>query len=275
MGEFLQEHKRSIAVAALGMFVFLAVHIYITGHYGDAILTGQRLLAQHKADAARYSVDAATLDAARRSREALSERVTALEKRMQRVAQKGLLLDASIADADVHYNRMVDAVRRNELERCALANIDVDARLGLPDAFPATRREVDWYLRGLDVVQQMLEKVLAINNEVLEGGIARVDRIDIAPVPKGKVTAGAAQRVAVTFVLVGHPKAVGSLREAIARPADGRALVLLSGTERSLDVPPQAGPRAPRGMDPLDLGRTQATLVLAALDLGTTALGEK
>jgi|GEM_PF-6271683 hypothetical protein len=269
MNEFLQEHKRAVAVAALGSFLFIATNLFISGHYGDAILTGQRQLAQHTADAARFSVDAARLDAARRAREALEERVSALERRMQRVPTKGMLLDATIADADVHYNRMVDAVRRNELEKCALANIDVDARLGLPDAFPATRREVDWFLRGLDVVQQLLEKVLSINAEVLEGGIARVDRIDIAPVPKGKAGANGPQRVAVTFVIVGHPKAVGALREAVARPSDGRALVLLQGTERSLDVPPQAGPRAPRGMDPLDLGRTQATLVLAALDLGS------
>jgi hypothetical protein len=269
MNEFLQEHKRAIAVAAVGIFVFLATNLFISGHYGDAILTGQRQLAQHTADAARFSVDAARLDAARRAREALEERVSALERRMQRVPTKGMLLDATIADADVHYNRMVDAVRRNELEKCALANIDVDARLGLPDAFPATRREVDWFLRGLDVVQQLLERVLSINAEVLEGGIARVDRIDIAPLPKGKAGATGPQRVAVTFVIVGHPKAVGALREAVARPSDGRALVLLQGTERSLDVPPQAGPRAPRGMDPLDLGRTQATLVLAALDLGS------
>ncbi len=270
MAEFFQEHKRTIAAAALVLVAFLVVHSLVAGHYGDVTSRARTDIRRASDDEKRFKVSADELKQVRAGREQAEQKVTALLQRLNRVQDEGFKLLPSINDADLHYNRMADTVRRNELERCAVANIHVDMSLGLPDAFPTTRREIDWYLRGLDVVKQMLGTVLAVNAEVLEGGIARVDRIEITPAPKARKDSAPAAPIArtpVTFVLVGHPLAIGAVRERLARPAVGRALALTQGTERSLDAPPGSGPKSARGMDPLDAGRTQATLVLAALEV--------
>ncbi|MSR74907.1 MAG: hypothetical protein EXS14_05500 [Planctomycetes bacterium] len=274
MAEFFQEHKRAIAAAAIAALLFLVAHSLISGHYGDVIGRARLDMRRAEDEEKRFKVTQSELEEVRQGREVASAKVLALTQRLQRVQDDGLKLLPTIADADLHYNRMADVVRRDELERCAIANIDVDMSLGLPDAFPTTRREIDWYLRGLDVVKQVLGMVLAVNAEVLEGGIARLDRIEIAPASKTRkdgAAVAAIGRIPVTFVLVGHPLAVGALRERLARPVAGRSLALLQGTERSLDMPPGSGPKSSRGMDPLDVGRTQVTLTLAALDIDAGA----
>ena len=70
-------------------------------------------------------------------------------------------LGASVTDPDLHYNSQVDRLRTGILELAAIRNIDVDQRLGLPDAFPASRGEIEHYLRGLDVIEEMMSMCVA------------------------------------------------------------------------------------------------------------------
>lgn len=274
MSEFFQEHKRTLAVGAVVAVVFLIASGLINDHYGTEIQRANTEIQRAELDSRRFRVDPQQVASVRAARDGAAQRVADLTRRLHRGEEEGFALVPSITDADLHYNRMADLVRRNELERCAVANIHTDMSLGLPDTFPTTRREIDWYLRGLDIVKQVLGMLLDINAQVLEGGIARVDRIEIDPAPKARKDNAPVPmigRVGVSFTIVGHPQAMGALRERLARPQAGRALALLQGTERSLDLPPGSGPKSTRGMDPLDLGRTQMVLKVAALsvDAGT------
>jgi hypothetical protein len=125
------------------------------------------------------------------------------------------------------------------------------------------------YLRGYDVVRQVLVLAL-LADDAMEGGIARIERIDISkPIDLRR---GQSRRqsfvetLAVEMTIVGHPRAIDlMLRPLTAKPVEGRFLAIEEARIRSLDLPPGEVRRGSGGEDPLDKDRVEVRLKLNAL----------
>jgi hypothetical protein len=280
MGDLFQEHKRFIVVLALGGLGFLVARLALGWIFEPSLLRHQSEIRRHATEIGRglpASVDLSRLRAdADRARVAFE----AQRALVHRVPSEGCTLTPEISDPDLHYSRMANDVRRREMEACAVRSIDVDPRLGLPESIPTLRKDLEWFLRGLDVVRQVLDLVVRVDTTVLEGGIARIERIEITP--PARVRGGAQEGVPpfvlrhpVSFVIVGHPRAVlGLTEELVRRPQPGRGLLVDEATIRSLDQPPGGAARARSG-DPLDRGRVELKLVVSAVDVNPEAQPEK
>ncbi len=273
MGELFQEHKRFFVTLILGALAFFVLYLVIGAFFDSSTMRARNEIRKARGDIERSLPAGVDLQKLRVQRDQADTALRELTAALHRVPAPGFQLTAEVRDPDLHYNRIADGLRRGLVEACAVRSVDVDMRLGLPDSIPTTRRDIDWYLRGLDVVQQVLESVIRIDTSVLESGIARIERIEIAGQGKAKIGGGTAApafvvKHPVSFVIVGHPRAIFSLTEEYSRPLPvGRGLVVEEATIRSLDLPPGAANRGVRAGDPLDRGRVELKLTVAAVDI--------
>lgn len=278
MNDLIQEHKRFLIALVVGALGFLLLWLITNAIFNGDIRRARLSIQKAQADKAR-AVSAQALSRVQGDARKAEAALGTLMKSVDRVPAKEFILAEGESSPDLRYNQVRERMRTEQVERCAIKNIDVDPDLGTPDAFPTTRREFDWYLRGLDVVRQVLDQVLEIDEKVQERGIARIDRIEMQPCPKARVTGPPAflEDHKVTFVIAGHPKAVYALVESLGRKRDdGRFLEIASGTVRSLDLPPGAGLKGARSADPADRERVEAKLELVAVEVNADGkLGRK
>jgi hypothetical protein len=271
-GDLWQEHRKYLTAVVAGAVGVLVVKLIIGLVYDDRIRKAGAKLERARADGARALPAGVDPAAVRRSREDLEAKFTALRASLHRKPREEMTLGAAANDPDLHYNAQIDRVRNGVLELCALRNIDVDPRLGLPEAFPTSRGDFQHYLRGLDAVEQIIAICLAAEQRV-EGGIARIERLDIEKAAKAK--AGAARGKAflstlgVDAVIIGHPRALDDVLRTFSAPdvGEGRRLIVQEASLKSLDVAPGAAARDRRGADPLDLRRAELRVRLLALDI--------
>lgn len=271
MADLWQEHRRFIVTLLAGGLVFLIAYLLIDGIYSDDIQQSQLLIARF--ERTQRMAPGGDLEEARDEQARVVEEFERLRRGMDRRPAEGFKVGPDVSEADLHFNMTVAKVRQEMLEPCALRNITVDRRLGLPDSIPGTRGQKDWYLRGLDVVYQVLALVLEADS-VLEGGIARVEDISIAGMDSRDETAGSrfVELLPVSLDIVGHPRAVDRVLRVLPQPdPNGRYLALLSGSIESLDEPPDARRRGQR--DSADAERVVAHLELSPVFINEEAAG--
>jgi hypothetical protein len=268
MNDFFQEHKRFLVIHVAGALIFLILWLIIGGMFDDDIAGNRRREQRSRAVAARSLPAGVDIETLQRTKQDQDEVRDALVGKVRRAVPKRYTL-GGVADPDQHYTNVVSRARTEMSEEFALRNIILDEGLGLPDRFPSSRSEFVWYLRGLDVVDQVLRLVLKADQDILPEGISRFDGIEILPMPKQRTirtTNAYVNHHEVSFRLVGHPTSLAYLLEEVSRSRPGEGLVLRSCRLRSLDQPPGLVRRG-RQADPLDQGRVEANLVLAAVDI--------
>jgi hypothetical protein len=276
VGDVWQEHRRFITTVGAGALILLIGHLVI-----GAVYTGkaQRL----RSDIDRYKSaqrqsglpQGADIKKIQADRERLDKDTSEL---IQSVAHKPAdkwLVGPAVADADLHYNQQIDTLKRGALDLAAIRNIDVDSKLGLPDQIPASRADFEHYLRGLSVVEALIGAALRAE-QVHEGGIVRIEKIEIARPPKARA---ASERkvpfvtsIKVDMTVVGHPKAVDFMLKTLAADTTGEGrggqyLAVEEAAIRSLDVPPGTAPKERRGADPADRRRVECKLTVLALNV--------
>ena len=269
MSDLFQAHKKYIIGFVVAILVFLVLWLIIGSLFEDSISISKRNKARYDRESRRQLPNGVNIEDVRSQAMVQQERFEALQKNLHRKPDSRFTLEG-VSDPDLHYNRLIESMELDMVEQLALRNIDVDQSLGRPASYPKQVAEFAWYLRGFDVVHQVLGHIRD-TDDIYEGAIARVAKIEVRG-PR-KTSRSVSQRQYVTlhpvdFVIVGHPRALAVLLEQIARRAeDGKSLVLLESEFRSLDEPPGVRRRGSRNKDARDLERVEAKLVIASVDL--------
>jgi hypothetical protein len=276
-GDIWQEHRRFITMVGAGGLVLFIAYLVISSIYSGK---AQRLTGEIERSRAtqRQSVLPANADIRKiqSDRDRLEKEAEALMGTVGYKPEDHWLVPATVGDPDLHYNKQIDAFRNGFLELAALRNIDVDQKLGLPEQFPASRAEVEHYLRGLAVIESVVGSAVLADN-AFEGGVARIERIEIARPPKGRTGADARKTPFITatkvdMTIVGHPKAIDQILKSFAADTSGegragRYLALEDASIKSLDLAPGAAVKERRGADPADHRRVECKLGIIALNV--------
>lgn len=277
VGDVWQEHRRFITMVGGGGLVLFIAYLIISSVYSGKVqrLTGDidRARSQQKAAVLPQNADIRKIQA---DRDRLEKETEALMTTVGYKPDDKWLVLPTVADPDLHYNKQIDAFRNGILDIATLRNIDVDQKLGLPDQFPASKAEIEHYLRGLAVVEAVVGAAVVAEN-MHEGGVARIEKIEISKPPKARV--GADQRkvpfvtaIKVDMSIVGHPKAIDLILKSFAADTsgEGRAghyLSLEEASIKSLDLAPNAPVKERRGVDPADHRRVECRLGIIALNV--------
>jgi len=288
MGDFFEENKRFLVIHFAGALVFLIAWWIVGAMFESDIARNKRARRVADREAKKQLPGGVRIKDKERERAEQRASLEALKSLLERKPAKRFTLDGQ-PDPDLWYNEVGNGIEEELVDACARRNIEVDSDLGRPGKYPATPRQFAWYLRGLEMVDQVLRLCISAHDNILEEGIARVDGITITPL--GKVRGGASARVrpyvirhGLELTIVGHPTAIAYVVEELSRASAsqggasapvsylGKAVVLADARVQSLDSAPGAsvrrrgrGPRASR--DPLDRGRVQARLKFDAIDI--------
>jgi hypothetical protein len=274
MGDIWQEHRKFIMSVVAGGLLLLVGVLLIDGTFDGRIQAARARINRAKADQKQALPAGYDLRKAVENRGTLEAGYDGLRTAVARVPAKEWRIGSDVADSDLYYNAQLERFRNGTLEACAVRNIDVDQRLGLPDAFPSQRSDQEHWMRGLDVVEQVLVIALAAERDV-EGGIARVERIEIdKPEKKGPgAKTPFVSGTKVSLSVVGHPRAVAFVVRALAQDntgseaLSGRWLAVEKAVVTSLDFPPDGSVKERKGADPNDRRRVEARFDLRALDV--------
>ncbi len=274
MGDIWQEHRKFIMSVIAGMLTVFVGALAIDGAFDSRIRLARGTIDRARSDQKQALPSGYDPRKATENRSNLESEYDKLRTAVARAPSKEWRIGPEVSDSDLYYNAQLEKFRNGTLEACAVRNIDVDQRLGLPDAFPSQRNEQEHWMRGLDVVEQILVIALAAEREV-EGGIARIERIEIEkPEKRGpgyRVPYLAGLRVQLS--VVGHPRAVAFVLRALSQDDSGnealrgRYLAVDKSTVTSLDFPPDGTVKERKGADPNDRRRVEVRLELRALDV--------
>jgi hypothetical protein len=278
VGDVWQEHRRFITmVGAGGLVVFIAWLIISSVYSGKAQRLTQDIERARRVQKDSVLPGGADIKKIQSDRDRLEKDTEALVTTVGYKPDDKWLVLPSVADPDLHYNKQIDAFRNGVLELAALRNIDVDQKLGLPETFPGSRAEIEHYLRGLAVVEAVVGSAVVAEG-VHEGGVARIEKIEISRPPKAR-TGTADQRktpfipsIKVDMTVVGHPKAIDLILKNFAADTsgEGRAghyLSLEEASVKSLDLAPGAPAKEKRGADPADHHRVECRMSILALNV--------
>jgi len=280
MGDFVQENKRFLVIQFAGAMVFLIAWLIVGALFNDDIAKNKRGTKSARRKASVALPGGVDLNAVTRSMKDQDVSLGRLRGTVERTPDVWFTLEGK-SDPDIHYNAVSDRIDEELVEQCARRNIEVDGDLGRPGKYPSTPRVFGWYLRGLEMEDQVLRLAIRAHDEVLEEGIVRIEPIEIAAPAKLR---GRSRQVnpyfvehAVDLTIVGHPKAVAFILEEIAREKtgddQGKGLVVKEARIHSLDLPPgmqaRGARRGPRRVasDPRNRGRVEARLRLASVDV--------
>lgn len=271
MSEILEQHKRFLVGAIGGALAFLIGWAIIGALFNDDIALHQRSIKRDLAKAKNAVPSGVNVSALKRSATELEEQVLALGKLIAR-DPGSFTLEGNASEPDLYYNRKVqELLGPTRLQRLALIDVTFDENLGRPEKYPNSRTAFEWNLRGLDVVDQIMQHVLGANEE-LGGGLCQVNKVEILPRPKRRRSGGARRDLLtfheVRFEVVGHPIGVSHLIEKLARrPEPGRGLVLIEARVESLDAPEGSRGRPEAGRSVADLGLVTGNFLVAAVDI--------
>ena len=270
MGDIWQEHRRFILLVVGGLLGFLLLWLIVGEVFGSDVGRYKRMISASKRN--KQSLPSGvSLNSVKKERKQLEKAFTALSSSMARQTEAGYRLPADERSPENYYGAKVDELRRGFVETCAVRNIALDGSLGLPRETPVSRRRIDWFLRGLDVVRQVLATVISVDSEI-PGGIARVQKISIKRPTKSRnqkrrVEKPFLRKRELSFEIVGEPAAVDLIIRNFARPSStGRYLAVKRERIRSLDEAP-SGVRKRRRSDPRDHSRVLLEVTVIALDI--------
>jgi hypothetical protein len=269
VSEFFSAHRKFFVSYLVGALVFLVAWLILGSLFGGTIAASRRSEARARREAAQSLPPGVNLRDVQQMAAEVTSRYETLAASLHRKPERRFTLEG-VTNPDLHYNRLVEELQMDVLEKCALRNIEVDESLGRPGTYPTTAEAFTWYLRGLDVVHQFLRMVIEAD-DLYEGGVSRIEKLEIGPPPKGR--RGAAdlpflQKHDVTIRMVAHPRSVAVLLEQISRQrTDGQGLILMEADVRSLDVPEGTRTRPGQRVDARDQEKVEARLRIASVDV--------
>lgn len=205
--EIWDEHKKFILGLGAAALVFMIANGVLGSMYYDAADDAEGRGKKLKTRLASIP-DPATgaIAKVRKQKEDLEQRLEAARKRIETVRGEDFELPASRSDADLRYNAVAQGVREEVVDVAATLDIVIDPTLGLPEFTPASRGEINGYLAGLSVVDQICR--LSIDE-----GVDAVAPIRIVPGTVTRFDRGESflEKVHVEMQLTGSADAVASV----------------------------------------------------------------
>ncbi len=230
--EFWQENKSFVLILVGGFVVFLTAWFIVTGSVEDEIRSNVAAARNHERKAKKLKLPSGALRSVEARLEELRERLDMLRKELAYAPQAGFTLEGVNKSPDVHFNEILHRMLRDVVEVAASLDIRISPDLGLHGVTPRTRKETEWYLNGLDIVNRI--GVAAIASQV-----EAVEPLTIQAYPK-KRGGRRGERpfiepVSVTFHARGGPAAIDSLLRGLQLP--GARLVVTTARISSLEKP--------------------------------------
>ncbi|MAG57289.1 MAG: hypothetical protein CMJ83_13430 [Planctomycetes bacterium] len=273
MNDMFQEHKKFLVTHVAGLLVFLILWLIVGAMFNSDIARNKRKERTSKLKAAQSVPKGVSIRELREAKTRQDDAIKRLRAAVERSPASEYTL-AGVSDPDLHYNAITQKIRDEVVEECMIRNVEfleAAEELGRPTKFPKLPHEFAWYLRGLEMVRQVLDLVVKAHEDVLPEGVARIERINIkAPGRKRRNRREFLSFVPVEIQIVGHPSSVAYIIEELTLRREGQAQIVKKAHLRSLDVPPGLGRRGRARSDPLDQGRVEARI-----ELHTVLLDEK
>lgn len=206
--ELWGRHRNFLLLAAAGLLVLLVAQGVRGALYGQPT---RRLAVRARAlqrDLRRLPrVAPRQVRELRRETEALATRLERLRETLQLEVPQRFRLPA--VGGKAHYAQVVQTTREDVAEVAAGRNVAVPWSLGLPPVTPASRDEMDQYLRGLYVVERLV-------TAALEAGVRRVELLEVKPAPPGEFL----REVRVRMQVLGDGPAFFRLLDRLLDPED-------------------------------------------------------
>lgn len=257
LNDLWQGNRRFILAVGGGFVLFLIAKGVIGSVYDVPAAQAQQLRGRLARTPAPDTTAVRVLEA---ETAALDERIAALEARMRYEPLPRYVLPRDERSPDLFYNAARSAAEEDLVQLTARSNLRVDPSLGLPDLFPNGREEIQRYLRGLSVVERVVEKSLLARVRALED----ID-IKVEPQGRGRRRApgdGYVEPLLVKFRAVGTSAALTELLRLVVAGDD--AYLAVQEARMRLD------PRQPNGFPELEM-----TLAALAIDPEVSALGAR
>jgi hypothetical protein len=199
LNELWQEHKVWILGAFAGLLFFLIGRSFIASTF-TVERSRKTILTAHSKTRKQALFDRAALKRAKEESTKLRERLERREKAIFFQARRNYLLEGK-GDASLHYLNLTSAARKKTKEEMDAENVDFLAgNLGLPSKTPFDRDEIQEVLFGLDLVEDVLDRLLQSSREITAGfptqiGLASIESLKIRPLKKGYVGRSARRRL--------------------------------------------------------------------------------
>jgi hypothetical protein len=219
LNEYWEENKRFV-LGVLGALVLFAIaRSVVKSIYTDDINTKTREIARSIGELKKPMYTGNDLDRAEEQNEALLSAAAILREATDFVPRTAFALDSSRGSASAQYLRSLGEVREGLLRLAGRANMQLDSSLGLPVLSPTRDVEIERYLGGMDVVDQLVRAAIA-------AGVDRTEqlRIVLDPGLRSRSGVGKVERTRVSCTLIGTSLALERLLNATQRPDAGRSL---------------------------------------------------
>ena len=250
LNEYWEENRRFVLGVLGALVVFFIAHSLVKSIYADDIVSKRGQISRSKSDLNEPMYSSADLALAEEQNAALKAALQELIGPTHFAPRDAFALDAERGSASSQYLRALGDVREELVRLAGRANMLLDNSLGLPALSPTRDVEIERYLEGLDLVDQLVRSAI-------DAGVTRVEqlRIVLDPGLKSREGLGKIERTKVSCSLFGNSLALEGLLNATQRPANGRSLHIFE-----LEMNPS------KSKD--DEVRLDLTLLIARVNLG-------
>jgi hypothetical protein len=174
LGEFLQENRRFLAGTVVAAALFVVGTAIVGAVFGSELEAARFDVTQGKGKASKDPLfTAKNLETARKQEEALKASVDALAARLRFVPRPEFQLKDGGASPANQYLDIAARMREARLEEARARGVDLVESAGVPDRSPTQLEEIRRTLRGLDLVDRVLEILI-------RSRVRAVERIQIA-----------------------------------------------------------------------------------------------
>jgi hypothetical protein len=214
-----QEHKRFIALCAIGGVGFLAGMLAIRGTLGADARAARTRKSSLERQLSGGMYGRGEQDRAQADRDALASKVDELRALVDFAPRPGFALDPTRGSAAGQYLAAVQSVHDQLLPAAGRAGLVLDRDLGLPPLSPTREEEIARVLEGLDLVERSVRLAIA-------SGVERIPEIEIRLDPSLSSRAGVAtiERTEVRLSARGDGRALASF---VRRTQDGAAPLIV------------------------------------------------
>ncbi len=219
LNEYWEENKRFVMGVVGALVLFFIAHSLVTSHYEGDLRAKRTSIARSKGDLKQAMYSSADLDAAEEQNQALHRASEQLRAATHFVPRSQFEIDSTRGSASSQYLRALGSVREELVRLAGRANMQLDSSLGLPALSPTRELEIERYMEGLDVVDQLVRAAI-------QAGVKRTDQLRIALDPglRAREGVGDIERTRVSCTLIGPSLALERLISATQRAAGERPL---------------------------------------------------
>ena len=251
--EWLQENRKFLAGAVVASALFIAGTVVIGALYGRDLQSARREQHQVGNVAKETRFTKANLESARGQEDALTKAAKGLDERLRFETRPEFQLKPNAGSPANQYLDIAAALRERRLDEARARGIDVPDHSGMPERAPTQIEDIQRTLRGLDLVDRVLE-------QAFRARVRGVERIAIEKA-RGRERKSASlfrDEVKVEIVLLASSPALSTFLEGTQ---EGRAPLVI---ESFASVPAAAG--AGRSSAARGEALVRATAVFVALD---------